>query len=29
MNDKCTGPAGYDKLAWFYEHEFKGENNAG
>ncbi|MGR2836325.1 phage protein GemA/Gp16 family protein, partial [Vibrio vulnificus] len=27
MNDKCTGPAGYDKLAWFYEHDFKGENN--
>ncbi|MGL0958494.1 gp16 family protein [Vibrio vulnificus] len=27
MNDKCTAQAGYDKLAWFYEHDFKGENN--
>ncbi|EID4424910.1 regulatory protein GemA [Vibrio vulnificus] len=27
MNDKCTGPAGYDKLAWFYEHDFKGKHN--
>ncbi|EGQ9150164.1 regulatory protein GemA [Vibrio parahaemolyticus] len=27
MNDKCTGPAGYDKLAWFYKYEFKGKHN--
>lgn len=25
-NDNCTGPAGYDKLAWFYENDFKGNN---
>ena len=22
-NDKCTGPAGYDKLAWFYENDYQ------
>ncbi|MCO7025100.1 regulatory protein GemA [Vibrio paracholerae] len=25
-NDNCTGPASYDKLAWFYENDFKGNN---